>query len=487
MFGRQPATDVDELVLLDPYDSSSGSVAFSRLDPDSANDGWGWSLSDIGDLNQDGYDDIVISRGLSSSNDDIAFVIFGNEQAGDLTGLVDLSNTSTPTNNVSDIDATSLAYMAVEFDDAASNYTVNAAGDVDGDGTDDLLIGLAAVNTQGTSVSAYLAFGDQILASSGSLMIPSNASFQTITPGIGVSFVGNPNELDGYSVSAAGNVTSATFGDILIGAPDAEIGAGVTYLIYGSHLATKPDLIYLAQAFADPQVAAATDGIKIQGANAFDSSGFSVSHAGDIDGDGFNDILIGAPGANSDQGAAYLLFSNYLQNQTDSIDLGALGTDQQGLPNGLVIEGRIAAGEAGYNVSAAGDLDNDGIQEILIGAPTANNSAGEAYLLFGSYLATKPATISLDNLGVDANGRANGVIFLGGVDHGRSGASVSDAGDVNGDGYDDILIGGAAASRRGDVPPSKAYLISGLEIVEQAMVDAVGPTVINLSSDFDWI
>ena len=68
---------------------------------------------------------------------------------------------------------------------------------------------------------------------------------------------------------------------------------------------------------------------------------------------------------------------------------------------------------SGAAVSTAGDVDNDGIPDILIGAPGADGTKGEAYLIFGSYLAVAGLTIEIDNLGVDLNGRPNGVIFTG--------------------------------------------------------------------------
>ena len=71
--------------------------------------------------------------------------------------------------------------------------------------------------------------------------------------------------------------------------------------------------------------------------------------------------------------------------------------------------------------------------------------------------------------------------------NGYTGISVASAGDMNADGYDDILIGGAAFARRTDPPLSESYMLSGYDIVQRADESTTGPLIINLSTDYDWV
>ena len=175
----------------------------------------------------------------------------------------------------------------------------------------------------------------------------------------------------------------------------------------------------------DPNTDPTDIGQRRYGETGGDAFGYALSTAGDIDGDGFDEVLVGAPGASNDTGATCLLHSSFLRGQSSDVEVGSLGFDLNGRPEGIKITGRALDDRSGAAVSTAGDVDNDGIPDILIGAPGADGTKGEAYLIFGSYLAVAGLTIEIDNLGVDLNGRPNGVIFTGVNPNGYTGISVA--------------------------------------------------------------
>jgi hypothetical protein len=221
------------------------------------------------------------------------------------------------------------------------------------------------------------------------------------------------------------------------------------------HLLTTIDLAVLT----------ADQGSLIEGVNSGDASGFSVSIAGDVNGDGFDDLLIGAFSANaagnakSNAGESYLVFGGPTLPAT--IDLAALGTA------GVTIYGVDVDDESGRTVSAAGDVNGDGFDDLFIAAPLADaagnakTDAAESYLILGR--ASFPAAIDL------ATGGADVTIFGADSGDGYIGApydypvSLANAGDVNGDGFDEILIGAALADGAGNAKnwAGDTYLIYG--------------------------
>ena len=129
-----------------------------------------------------------------------------------------------------------------------------------------------------------------------------------------------------------------------------------------------------------------SDGFVINGIDGSDLSGISVSGAGDISGDGVADLIIGAfgadPNGNSNAGESYVVFGGALTGSTGTVELSSLdGSD------GFVINGINEDDRSGISVSGAGDINADGVADLIIGAfgadPNANSSAGESYVLFG--------------------------------------------------------------------------------------------------------
>ena len=183
-------------------------------------------------------------------------------------------------------------------------------------------------------------------------------------------------------------------------------------------------------------------------------------------------------GGDTDTGETYLVFGSHLATDPGTVDLGDLSGGK-----GVRLRGIDPNDYSGVSVSSAGDVDGDGKNDILIGAygaaPGGDSRAGEIYLVFGSYLATDPGTVDLSDL---TGGKG---VRLDGIDEeDYSGFSVSSAGDVDGDGKDDILIGAWNASPGGKDYAGKTYLISGHTL--DLAADGIGvasPGVIDLAAD----
>jgi hypothetical protein len=191
----------------------------------------------------------------------------------------------------------------------------------------------------------------------------------------------------------------------------------------------------------DPQInvstlSNSTDGITINGESAT-NSGYSVSHAGDINGDGIDDLIIGAPYADP-SGAAYVVFGQ--TGGMSDIDLSSL--DGQ---NGFKITGDDAYSAAGFSVSKAGDFNGDGFDDVIIGAPYAYGTYyydGAAYIVYGASTdGDSPSEVLLAD--IESGDGSQGVVLNGNLSpFAGTGISVAGVGDFNGDGFfDDVAIG----------------------------------------------
>ena len=202
-----------------------------------------------------------------------------------------------------------------------------------------------------------------------------------------------------------------------------------------------------------------TDGFVCIGAAASDFSGRPVAPVGDVNGDGYDDIIIGAYRAdltpNGNQGKAYVLFGGPGIGATGVFPLASVnGT------NGFVINGIDAGDDCGRGLAGVGDVNGDGIDDILIGArsadPNGQNAAGECYVVFGKVGLGASGSLNLSTL----NG-TNGFVINGKFPGDQVGEALSSAGDFNGDGIDDILIGAAPADPSGRVSAGECYLVYG--------------------------
>ncbi|BAV47442.1 Integrins alpha chain [Mesorhizobium loti] len=330
----------------------------------------------------------------------------------------------------------------------SDGYSVSSAGDVNGDGIADLLVGsYQNSHFSDANGAAYVILGDASWSSAGA----SSINLSDVALGShGLKIVGeNPGSTAGYSVSIAGDVNGDGNADILVGS----FGSHAAYLVFGQDAwssAGQNATINL------DDVALGTGGVKLIGENGLQATGWCVSGAGDVNGDGFADMVINAPDDQSGAGAAYVVFGkNWVVTETNtSINLGdiALGN------GGFKILGEQTFDNAGWSVSNGGDFNGDGVTDLLIGSRPFKTGLGAAYVVLGNTDWSASASNTNINLS-DVSSGTFGVKIIGeGADF--AGYSVSNAGDVNGDGIDDILVG-AILNDAGGHNAGAAYVVFG--------------------------
>jgi hypothetical protein len=309
--------------------------------------------------------------------------------------------------------STALVYTGEYMEDYAS--VVGAAGDVNGDGYDDFLVGAENNDNAGEAAgAAYLVLGGATPASA------------TLTSAL--AYTGEAGDHAGLSVSSAGDVDDDGYDDFLVGGPYSSVGAtggGVAFLVLGGSAPGSTDL---------------SSALRYGAENSNDRVGASVSGAGDTDGDGYDDFVVGAF-FNSDgaryAGAAYLV-------------LGDATPASASLSSAFEYTGESGSDYAGLCVSGAGDVNGDGYHDFLVGALGNNDSAtdaGAAYLVLGR---VSPASASLSTA-VEYRGESAGDF---------AGYSLSKAGDTDGDGYDDFVVG-AYSNDAAAYAAGAAYLVLG--------------------------
>ncbi len=336
-----------------------------------ASDFFGYSVATAGDVNGDGYADVVVGAYGNNSNRGKAYLYLGGP-----TGL-----------------ATTAAWTATgEATNDGFGRSVATAGDVNGDGYADVVVGADSNNSN--RGKAYLYLG-------GPAGLATTAAWTATGEAYGYF---------GHSLATAGDVNGDGYADVVVGAHYINNYRGKAYLYLGGLAGLGTTAAWTATGEADS-----------------DSFGYSVATAGDVNGDGYADVLIGARGYSSSSGKAYL----YL-----------------GGPAGLATAATwTATGGAnydyfGYSVATAGDVNGDGYADVVIGAPYNNSSTGRAYVYLGGS-AGLAATAAWTATGQAAQG--------------RFGSCVATTGDVNGDGYADVIVYGNAT----DNSDSKAYVFIG--------------------------
>lgn len=411
----------------------------------------GFSVSEIGDINGDSVTDLIIGAPhadrVADENQGKSFVVFGQ------------SGFSAASFNLASLDGSN-GFVITGIDSLDESGTrVRNAGDINNDGTPDLVIGAPmADHAAGIDAGeAYVIYGsDQ--------PFPANINLEDLDGSNGFVLQGaDAGDLLGGSVSAAGDFNNDGIDDLIVGAYQADNGAGdegEAVVLFGS-----------GSGF--PAAVSVTDldgsnGLVFRGIDAGDLAGRSVSAAGDPNADGIDDIIIGASLASAPgqfSGEAYVVFGSS-QPFSASFELSTL----DGL-NGFVISGAPANEELGESVSGLGDINDDGFDDLLIGAPGAAVAAepqvGRAYLVFGTNGGFP------QNLDVSALNGSNGFVLNGVMAASRSGDVVSNVGDFNGDGFNDLLVGAGNASIDGRAAAGQAYLLFGSDLGFASSIDLV--------------
>ncbi|MFA6028180.1 MAG: hypothetical protein WC752_04610 [Patescibacteria group bacterium] len=351
-----------------------GSVEGDRLGSDMAN---------VGDIDNDGYDDFLISASEENSDTGAVFLFYGRAET--ITNI-----------DLADADAKITGEAAEDYAGSA----VSGLGDVNGDGYDDFIIGASGYGA-GNKGAAYVIYGG-------------STRYTDLNPIANIARVIITGKTDGdqagYSVATAGDVNNDNYNDILIGAPGNDDGftnSGAIYVIYGGS--------------SIPNMSLDNADLEFTGETLSDDLGFSVSHAGDVNCDGIDDLMAGAFFYSSSKGRSYIIFGS------ETLTSGTIASKAN-----VRLTGEQDDDQSGRALVGVGDANGDSCDDVLIGANQYDYSGSEmgaAYLIYGSATLTDMSLSDSD------------VKFTGEGDTNLAGKVVEKAGDVNNDGYSDLMIG----------------------------------------------
>ncbi|VVM17633.1 RTX toxins and related Ca2+-binding proteins [uncultured Gammaproteobacteria bacterium] len=407
------STSTNILKVLGDSGDTVNALGFVKMASTKTENGITYNVYIHSDANTDAKAALWVQRGVSIKGMQRGFVING-ETADDLVGM-----------------------------------SISSAGDVNGDGLDDLIIGVNDdSNKEG---KAYVVFGKQ----DGTAI-----DLSAIASGIGGFLINSETMSDdrgsfGPSVSCAGDVNGDGLDDLILGAytadPNGKLDAGKSYVVFGKANGSVVNLSAIASA-SNP-----LGGFVINGEAASDYSGYSVSSAGDVNGDGLDDLIVGAsyadPSGKPGAGKSYIVFG---KADSSAIDLSVIA-NANNPTGGFVINGGAAHDYSGCSVSSAGDVNGDGLDDLIVGAYFTNSSAGKSYVVFGK---ADSSAIDLSVI-ADANNPLGGFVINGEAANDYSGSSVSSAGDVNGDGLDDLIVGAYFADPSHKSSAGKSYVVFG--------------------------
>ena len=318
------------------------------------------------------------------------------------------------------------------------------AGDLNGDGIDDLVLSAWTSNT------VYVLFGLDTPAGGGAF--PTPIDLTELDPGESLRLDGDVSEFAGCSVAGVGDINGDGIDDLAIGARaalvDGEFQAGVAYVVFGRDASGGnpfPATIELRNLDG-------TDGFRVEGFGRFHLAGDAVAPAGDLNNDGFDDVAIGAPGALS----AFVVFGRDTSASGPFPAVRSLST-LDGTDGVRFVGDR---GRPGSTLAALGDINGDGTDDLAIGDPFARDPdagyVGETIVVFGRDAAAGGfgARVELATL------RDAEHVRLPGFD-GLSGLGLAGGGDVNGDGLNDLAIGDPYVSEGPGLFGGETYLIYG--------------------------
>jgi hypothetical protein len=373
----------------------------------------GNAVAGVGDTNGDSFDDILVAERPSST---AAYLVLGP-----LTGRDVLSTFTAAT-------------LTTTSGDAGAGSALSRGGDLDADGFDEVLVGAPGDDDGATDAGAVYAAAGPL---SGAVSLSTTWKLTGIASG----------DASGSALAGGFDINSDTIDDILDGAPGADSGAGAAHLLYGPITGSA-------------SISSAAD-VTFAG-SAGDGLGRSVAIAADLDGDGSRDVAAGAPGASSGDGVVYVFRGEFASGSIDASTADGMLTGSSG----------SAAGTA---ISTPGDVDGDGLGDLVIGGPAYDGSGADRGL---AWLVLGPATGS-SSISSVAEATIDGASDNAGV-----GASVS-GGDFDADGNVDVMIGALWSDGTG----GEAYLFTGpvagalvgmdadVRFTPEAKVDRVGVTV----------
>lgn len=416
--------------------------------------GAGLSVSLIGDINSDSIDDLAVSS-ITGKH----YVIFGRTSG--IPASIDLSTLAAG-------DGT----MGFVVLGANSDGTVRSAGDVNNDGIEDLIIGQSLSDYDGAGPGlgeAYIIFGRDTAFPA--TVDPADIASGTggdgvviISPEVDLRFGTEANGIGDFNGDGIDDVVIAAFGN------DSSVQqTGSLYVIYG-RAEGFPSLLDVSNLASGSGM----EGFVASGSDDLISPGLALGGSGDVNGDGVNDLIIGSTvklvGSETDK--CFIIFGRTSGFPSQFL-LDSLA-DGDG-SEGFIINPVSADDAFGAAVSIVGDVNLDGVDDMVIGAPTAGSSIapspGEAYVVYGRSTSFPPelAITSVLN-GTDG--------FL--IDISEFGAGIGEvvgsAGDLNADGIDDLFVGALAFDQNG-ISSGAGFIVFGRTTEFLATLDL--DTVIN--------
>lgn len=431
------------------------SVPLVRIFGDDPGDGLGADFGNgaaFGDINGDGFDDLILGSPLADRS--------GQINGGEVTLLYGrVIESPTYTN----LDLPPGFYGETRIRGGAGESQLGhavAAGDINGDGFDDVIMGQPFASPLGRNNAGV------VTVLYGGPVLPATLAINTPAPYGALRIFGEASlDQTGYAV-AAGDVNGDGFDDVILGANAANVpggdDGGAVYVLYGGgNLPADIDLNNSDGTFGET---------RILGDDGGDLAGSAVA-AGDVDRDGYDDILIGARQADqsgrNDAGEAYVIFGGNKKPGAPALTGSVVDLNTNGLISSaseMRILGRSEGDRLGASI-AAGDIDGDGADDVVLGTNQSLAGSGSAYVVYGG-AGARGTLINLDSTA----GLYDETRIYGENEGDRAGFSVA-AGDINGDGFEDVLLGSILADPPGGINGGKQYLLKGGTGLRKQVID----------------